>query len=236
MFFHIQYTTSSQLESCLLCQIFYFYTEIPDGGSRETDKFLDIVLLDGGLLRRYEFTPKRRAHSQFGVLGQYIFQYLHNISASFSCLVFFFFFFFLIIPDTIWARIDNIQNEEVRELACSLPEVILAARAESTTTKYQRGWKSWLQWSSEKDITSIPADPFHVAIFLNYVLKTANNKGALTIIFYGIRWGHYVNGFETPTDHPFVTLAFEGKIMLEKTKNVQRPINTRNIEGTYHKI
>ena len=87
-YIHIQYTTSSQLESCLLCQIFYFYTEIPDGGSRETDKFLDIVLLDGGLLRRYKFTPRRRAHSQFGVLSQYIFQYLHNISASFSSLLF----------------------------------------------------------------------------------------------------------------------------------------------------
>ena len=67
---------------------FYFYTELPDGGSRETDKLLDIVLLDGGLLRRYEFTPRRRAHSHFGFLSQYIFQYLHNISASFSCLVF----------------------------------------------------------------------------------------------------------------------------------------------------
>ena len=58
------------------------------------------------------------------------------------------------------------------------------------------------------------------------MLKTANNKGALTTTFYGIRWGHYVNGFETPTDHPFVALAFEGAVRLcsKKPKTPKDPL------------
>ena len=45
---------------------------------------------------------------------------------------------FLIISDTIWSRTRNLQNKELEELAASLPEVVLAAKAESTTTTYQR--------------------------------------------------------------------------------------------------
>ena len=108
-----------------------------------------------------------------------------------------------------------------------MPEVIGCARAPSTTNKYARGWSSWLQWSSDKpEILRIPANPFYVAIYLNYVLKTSNNNGALTTAFYGIRWGHHVNGYNSPTDHPFVQMAFEGAVRLcnKKPKAPKEPM------------
>ena len=58
------------------------------------------------------------------------------------------------------------------------------------------------------------------------MLKTANNKGALTTAFYGIRWGHHVNGAFSPTDHPFVSMTFEGTLRLcdKKPKTPKEPI------------
>ena len=110
---------------------------------------------------------------------------------------------------------DNIQNAEMRELALSLPTIVMAAKAKSTTTKYDRGWSKWLDWCKDKyEIRRVPANPFHVAMYLSYVLKNSNNNGALTTAFYGIRWGHQINGFPSPTDHPFVRMTYEGAVRL----------------------
>lgn len=121
----------------------------------------------------------------------------------------------------------EIEDECLKRLAHSLPDVILAAKAPSTNEKYRNSWKGWLDWcDGKKEVNAIPAEPFYVAIYLNFTLETANNKGALTAAFYGIRWGHHVNGFLSPTDHPFVQMAFEGCIRLcdKKPKTPKDPI------------
>ena len=89
----------------------------------------------------------------------------------------------------------------------------MSARAKSTTNKYEKGWSNWLTWSKDKEeVTQLPANPFFVAIYLNYVLKTSNNVGALTTAFFGIRWGHHINGLNSPTEHPFVRMTYEGTV------------------------
>ena len=131
------------------------------------------------------------------------------------------------ISDTIWNQLNHVENKEVKDLALSLPNVLTAARAKSTTGKYQTGWSNWLNWCKDKEeITPVPANPFYVAIYLNFVLKTSNNKGALTKAFYGIRWVHHVNGAYSPTDHPFVSMTFEGTVRLceRKPKTPKEPI------------
>ena len=49
---------------------------------------------------------------------------------------------------------------------------------------------------------------------------------ALTIAFYGIRCAHHVNGAYSPTDHPFVSMTFEGTVRLceRKPKTPKEPI------------
>ena len=134
------------------------------------------------------------------------------------------FFLFFTASDTIWNNLEDIEDEEIIDLAPSLPNVLNAARAKSTTEKY-RGWSKWLNWCSSRDeVRTVPANPFYVAIYLNFVLKTANNKGALATAF--IRWGHHINGAFSLTDHPFVSLAFEGALRLcdKKSKTPKKPM------------
>jgi len=47
-------------------------------------------------------------------------------------------------------------------------------------------------------------------LYLNFILQGSGTKGALTDSFYGIRWGHHISGFSSPTDHPFLQVVFEG--------------------------
>ena len=63
-------------------------------------------------------------------------------------------------------------------------------------------------------MTPLPADPFNIAVYFNYLLSTRGTRGSITDAMYGIRWGHIRAGEYTPTDHPFTKLAYEGAIRL----------------------
>ena len=101
-------------------------------------------------------------------------------------------------------------HEEVQNLIDSLPQMINAAIAPKTKTKYERGWESWKQFCTKHKIPILPADPFYIAVFFNFLLHSKGTRGSINDAFYGIRWGHHSSGYYSPTDHPYVQLAFEG--------------------------
>ena len=63
---------------------------------------------------------------------------------------------------------------------------------------------------------TVPVNPFYVAIYINYVLKTSNNNGILVAAFYGISWGHHINGAISPTE--YVRMAYNGAVRLCEKK------------------
>ena len=138
----------------------------------------------------------------------------------------------------IWSLQQNTQDDEIKALSNTLPFIIESALANSTNKKYLHGWKTWADWSSSKQEVSLcPADPFYVAIFLNHVLFISGKKGSIVTAFYGIRWGHHVMGFESPTDHPFVQLAFEGCQRLCKSETTKKePITSEMIKSVVQKF
>ena len=108
---------------------------------------------------------------------------------------------------------SHIQDEEIRLLNSTLPYIIRRGRAQSTTGKYEAGWKGWVEWAERKHgVKPRPAEPFYVAIYLNHLLFVNGNKGCLTKAFYGIRWAHHTVGLPSPTDNSLVQLAYEGCI------------------------
>ena len=111
----------------------------------------------------------------------------------------------------IWHKIDHIENEEIRVLSEALPHVLRSSLAPGTTNKYERGWRGCKNWSASKEeVLTCPGDPFYVSIYLTSLIFSNGTKGAIIDAFYGIRWGHHLAGFQSPTDHPTVKMAFEG--------------------------
>ena len=60
----------------------------------------------------------------------------------------------------------------------------------------------------------MPATPYDIAVYFNYLLRTPGTRGCITDAMYGIRWGHIRSGHLSPTDHPFTKLAYDGAIRL----------------------
>ena len=120
----------------------------------------------------------------------------------------------------------------MKTLSKSLPEVIYAAKAKSTNYKYEAGWKKWVDWCQGKnEVMVCPAEPFFVSLYLNFVFRETKKVGAIKTAFYGIRWGHHKVGFDSPTDNPFVKLAFEGtKRLCEHKTQKKEPIESSQLK------
>ena len=68
-------------------------------------------------------------------------------------------------------------------------------------------------------------------MYLNHVLLISGAKGSIITAFYGIRWGHHVMGFNSPTYNPFVQLAFDGCQRLCETETTKKePITSDMIK------
>ena len=132
-------------------------------------------------------------------------------------------------------------NQEQRSIrsSSSLSGVIEAGLPSSTNAKYHSAWKKWLDWcKTNTEVVSLPANPFFVALYLNYILQTQNTKGALISAFYGIRWGHNISGLKSPTEHPFVQLAFEGcqRLSLTGRRQPKEPISPSLLKFFYDRF
>ena len=143
------------------------------------------------------------------------------------------------IPTSIWSEMKSIKCPKLTELSSSLPNVLEAGLASSTNKKYYTGWKRWLDWcTSNPEVEKLPGKPFFVALYLNHVLSTFNTKGAIISAFYGIRWGHSIAGLTSPTDHPFVKLAFEGcqRLVASNRKQPKDPISPELLKLFFKKF
>ena len=70
----------------------------------------------------------------------------------------------------------------------------------------------------------------YVSVFLNYTLFTSGKKGSVVTAFYGIRLGHHVKGFDSPTDDPFVQLVLEGYQRLCQSETTKKePITSAKL-------
>ena len=80
-----------------------------------------------------------------------------------------------------------------------------------TTKKYQAAWKKWIEWTQNyPEVNFCPADPLYVSLYFNDIVSKNIKIGTITAAYLGIRWGHLLCGFNSPTEDKFVKLAFEG--------------------------
>ena len=93
----------------------------------------------------------------------------------------------------------------IQGLTDRLKTTVLSSKAFSTSSQYHRAFRKWKEFAVCKlNETSFPADPFHVALYLQHLIEQAQSPGMVDSAFYGIKWAHDMAGVPSPTDNPVV--------------------------------
>ena len=80
----------------------------------------------------------------------------------------------------IWPGLLDIKDPELKNLAESLPSIVLQSKARVTVKKYSVAFSRWKRWAVTKpNIDVFPAKPFQVALYLSYLVKTAKTSASI---------------------------------------------------------
>ena len=86
------------------------------------------------------------------------------------------FYFADVFSSSMWSDLQAAVpqgSSALQSLASSLPDVALASRAPSTSSKYFSSYNRWRSWGREHTLTVFPAPPFHFAIYLRQLMTEA---------------------------------------------------------------
>ena len=56
----------------------------------------------------------------------------------------------------------------------------------------------------KKELSYFPANPMHVAVYLQYVLESTTSSASVDTAFYSIKWAHESAGLVSLSDNPLI--------------------------------
>ena len=139
---------------------------------------------------------------------------------------------------SLLGKFKNHPDREVRELASTLPGLILQDMAPSSVKKYQSTFFRWVTWARSKSISSFPADAMAVSLYLALqTRRLCSSLSAFNSIVYGIAWAHHKMCFPVPTDHPMAKQVVKaGRRILGKSAiNRKLPLQQDHVRALVHK-
>uniref|UniRef100_A0A1X7U365 Uncharacterized protein n=1 Tax=Amphimedon queenslandica TaxID=400682 RepID=A0A1X7U365_AMPQE len=84
-----------------------------------------------------------------------------------------------VLCSEVWQVIGSFQDPELSWLAKALPETVLKARAESTTSKYLGAFRWGIKVASKIEITAFPIEVAPFALFLQHLRETTRSRAAV---------------------------------------------------------
>ena len=146
----------------------------------------------------------------------------------FTLSLFSIFVFLDVFSSPMWSELSHVQDPSLRLLANKLPEMVLSARADSTTATYLNGFRRWRSWASKfPEISFLPATPAYVSLYLLSVLQASTSPAPVQTALYSIRWAHDLAGFQSTTSHTLPQKVFESaRRRLEHKKSKKSPMTS----------
>ena len=120
----------------------------------------------------------------------------------------------------------------IQGLTDRLKTTVLSSKAYSTSSQYHRAFRKWKEFAVCKlNETSFPADPFHVALYLQHLIEQAHPPSVIDSAFHGIKWAHDMAGVPSPTDNSVVenVRSAAKRILGTAAVNCKEPISSELI-------
>ena len=138
----------------------------------------------------------------------------------------------------IWQEILHLQDQDLKELAESLPAVVMSSRAPATVKKYAGAFLRWKKWAvNRQGVKPIPAKPIFVALYLNFLQRKATTSAPIEEAVSALSWAHQMAVVEDPTSHPLVKQVLAGsKRILACRSRKKEPITPEILSNLVEKF
>ena len=138
----------------------------------------------------------------------------------------------------VWPEMEDIADPHLKVLAGSLPMTVLRSRAPATARKYAGAFSRWKSWAATKSvIVAFPAKPFHIALYLSYLIQKSETSSPVEEAVNALSWMHTIACVEDPTKHSLVKQVLEGAKRILAHKVVKKePITPEILKSLVEKF
>ena len=120
----------------------------------------------------------------------------------------------------------------------SLPQLIKETRADNTFLTYECGFQRWRKWAVLNGLRvedTLPANAFHVALYLSALIQSCNTPSPVVNAFYSIKRFHDKFDYKSPTDSKLVSNVFDAaRRKLAKPVNKKEPMTIDILNKVYN--
>ena len=112
---------------------------------------------------------------------------------------------------------------------------MLNRQSGGTIRTYLGGFNSWKRWAKPNGLNHLPANPFHVAMYLQVILQSASSASPINNAVYSTDWVYGLAGFQKVSSHCLVhclvqSMMGASKRVLAKPKNRKEPITPEMLQ------
>ena len=131
----------------------------------------------------------------------------------------------------MWQDFQDSIPPRLLSIAEDLKQTVFASKAGGTIRTYLGGFNSWKRWAKFNGLNYLPANPFHVAMYLQIILQSASSASPINSAVYSIDWVHGLAGFQKVSSHCLVqSMMGASKRVLAKPKNRKEPITPEMLQ------
>ena len=129
------------------------------------------------------------------------------------------------IQTTIGSNREEVKLKLIT-LDNSLHKYLLNSKSCNTVNKYKALFNKWETFARDHNLSPLPANPYHVSLYLSSLLDLGSSKHSILPTVYAIKFQHDFKKFQFDSKHPFIKgIMNASKRQLCPVRNRKDPIS-----------
>ena len=136
-----------------------------------------------------------------------------------------------IFVSPMWCEFSRSVPSHLKQLGESVKGSVLASKANRTVRCYLGGFKRWKKWCNVNGVHCLPADPFMVAVYLQWLMDSASSPSPILSAVYSLDWALALGGYQKVSAHPLVSsMCSAAQRLLGRPKCRKEPITAEMLQ------
>lgn len=133
----------------------------------------------------------------------------------------------------VWLSEEIVNHSQLKQLANSLPGILVQDRAPKTVLCYVRAYQTWKKWAIQCNVTALPADPGVFALYLVHLIQQGSSVSLLNSAIYGASKSSYPEF----GSHPLIQQVAEaGRRILAKPLNWKKALEVGQVKKVISRL